>query len=40
MAYKIKGKNKISKESKNLKIARDKGVNFRVRAALSGDAPH
>ncbi len=27
MAYKIKGKNKISKESKNLKIARDKGVN-------------
>ncbi len=27
LAYKIMGKNKINKESKNLKIARDKGVN-------------
>ncbi len=27
MAYKIVGKNKISNESENLKIARDKGVN-------------
>ncbi len=26
LAYKIIGKNKISKESENLKIARDKGV--------------
>jgi hypothetical protein len=26
MAYKIIEKNKISKESKNIKIARDKGV--------------
>ena len=27
MAYKIMVKNKISKESENLKIARDKGIN-------------
>ena len=40
MANKIIYRNKINKEPINNRIANGGGVGFRVRAALSGDAPH